>query len=70
MERMEKSIGSNLRQELPARVKGKVYSSVVRPAMVYGLKTLAVKKRTSGGDGSRRDEIVEVCCGSDEKRQD
>ena len=70
MERMEKSIGSNLRQELPARVKGKVYSSVVRPAMVYELETLAVTKRTSGRDGSRRDEIVEVCCGSDEKIQD
>ena len=40
MERMEKNIGSNLRQELPARVKGKVYSTVVRPAMVYGLETV------------------------------
>ena len=43
---MEKSIGSNLRQEvIPARVKGKVYSSVVRPAMVYGLETVAVTKK-------------------------
>ena len=30
---------------LPARVKGKVYSSVVRPAMVYGLETVAVTKK-------------------------
>ena len=30
---------------LQARVKGKVYSSVVRPAMVYGLETVAVKKK-------------------------
>ena len=45
MERMEKSIESNLRQRLPARVKGKVYSSVVRPAMVYGLETVAVTKK-------------------------
>ena len=29
----------------PARVKGKVYSSVVRPAMVYGLETVAVTKK-------------------------
>ena len=29
---------------LPARVKGKVYSSVVRPAMLYGLETVAVAK--------------------------
>ena len=30
---------------LPARVKGKVYSSVVRPAMMYGLETVAITKR-------------------------
>ena len=30
---------------LPARVKGKVYSLVVRPAMVYGLETVAVTKK-------------------------
>ena len=29
-------------RRLPARVKGKVYSSLVRPAMVYGLETVAV----------------------------
>ena len=32
-------------RRLPARVKGKVYSSVVRPAMVYGLETVAVTKQ-------------------------
>ena len=32
-------------RRLPARVKGKVYSSVVRPAMVYGLDTVAVTKK-------------------------
>ena len=32
-------------KRLPARVKGKVYSSVVRPAMVYGLETAAVTKK-------------------------
>ena len=31
-------------RRLPARVKGKVYSSVVRLAMVYGLETVAVTK--------------------------
>ena len=45
MERMEKSIGSNLRQKLPARVKGKVYSSVIRPTMVYKLETVAITKK-------------------------
>ena len=32
-------------KRLPARVKGKMYSSVVRPAMVYGLETVAVTKK-------------------------
>ena len=32
-------------RRLPARVKGKVDSSVVRPAMVYGLETVAVTKK-------------------------
>ena len=32
-------------RRLPARVKRKVYSSVVRPAMVYGLGTVAVTKK-------------------------
>ena len=31
-------------RRLPARVKGKVYSSVVRPAMVYGLETVTVQR--------------------------
>ena len=42
---MEKSIGSNYDRRLPARVKGKVYSSMVRPAMVYGLEIVAVTKK-------------------------
>ena len=32
-------------KRLPARVKGKVYSIVVRSAMVYGLETVAVTKK-------------------------
>ena len=32
-------------RRLPTRVKGKVYSSVVRPAIVYGLETVAVTKK-------------------------
>ena len=32
-------------RRLPARVKGKVYRSVVRQAMVYGLETVAVTKK-------------------------
>ena len=32
-------------RKLPARIKGKVYSSMVRPAMVYELETVAVTKK-------------------------
>ena len=32
-------------RRLLARVKGKVYSSVIRPAMMYGLETVAVTKK-------------------------
>ena len=32
-------------RRLPARVKGKVYSSVVRPVIVYGLERVAVTKK-------------------------
>ena len=32
-------------RRLPARVKGKAYSSVVKPAMVYGLETVVVTKK-------------------------
>ena len=32
-------------KRLPARVKGKMYSSMVRPAMVYGLETVAVTRK-------------------------
>ena len=33
-------------RRLPARVKAKVYSSVVRPAMLYGLETVVVTKKS------------------------
>ena len=56
-------------KRLPARVKGKVYSSVVRPAMVFGLETVAVTKKQVE-EIKVRDENVEVCYGSDVKRQD
>ena len=45
MEQMEKSIGVICDKRLPARVKGKVCGLVVRPAIVYGLETVAVTKK-------------------------
>ena len=32
-------------RRLPARVKGKVYSTVVRPAIMYGLETVEITKK-------------------------
>ncbi|KAK3562819.1 hypothetical protein QTP86_010400, partial [Hemibagrus guttatus] len=32
-------------QKISARIKGKVYRSVVRPAMLYGLETVSLRKR-------------------------
>ena len=56
-------------RRLPARVKGKVYSSVVRLVFVYGLETVAVTKKQV-----EEMEVAEMkmlsCYGSDEKRQD
>ena len=43
--RWRKVSGVICNRRLPARVKGKVYSSVVRPAMMYGLATMAVTKK-------------------------
>ena len=42
---MEKISGVICYRRLPARVKRKVHSSVVRPAMVYGLEMVAVTKK-------------------------
>ena len=43
--RWRKVLGVICERRLPARVKGKVYSSVVRPPIVYGLGTVAVTKK-------------------------
>ena len=37
--------GAISNRRLPPRVKGKAYSLVIRPAMVYGLETAAVTKK-------------------------
>ena len=35
-------------RKLSARVKGKMYKSVVRPAMLYGMQTVALSERQVG----------------------
>ena len=43
--RWRRVLGVICDRRLPARVKGKVYGLVVRPAMVYGLEMVAVTKK-------------------------
>ena len=43
--RWGKVLGIICGRRLPARMKGKVYSSMVRPTIMYGLKTVAVTKK-------------------------
>ena len=52
-----------------ARVKGKVYRVAVRPAMLYGLETVALTKREGGGDGGGRVEDVTILIRSDKNGQ-
>ena len=42
---LRKASGVICDRRLPSRVKGKVYSTVVKPAMVYGFETVAVTKK-------------------------
>ena len=53
-------------RRVPARVKGKVYKVAVRPAMLYGLETVALTKRDGGG----RVEDVAIFIRSDKNGQD
>ena len=57
-------------RKLSARVKGKMYKGVVRPAVLYGMDTVAVTERQVGKNGSRRVENGEMGTGSDKKEQD
>ena len=58
-------------RRLPASVglKGKVYSSVVRPAMMYGLETVAVTKKQVEEMEVAEMKMLRFAIG-DEKRQD
>ena len=56
---------------VPGRLKGKMYKVVVRPAMLYGLETVALTKRQEGcGDGGGRVEDVAIFIRSDKNGQD
>ena len=44
MEELEESVWSVVRQEMNVNIKGKVYRTVVRPALMYGAETWTLKK--------------------------
>ena len=48
MDELEEGVWSSVRQEVISKVKGKMYKSVVRPAMLYGMETVAVTERQMG----------------------
>ena len=50
---MEKSVRLMCDERVSARMKGKVSKMVVRPVVLYGLETVALRK-TGGRDGGSR----------------
>ena len=66
--RWRKVLGVICNRRLPAMVKGKVYSSVVIPAIVYGLQTVAVTKKQVEKMEVAEMKILRFAMGSDEKR--
>ena len=45
MDELEKCSGVLCDKRMPVKLKGKVYRTVVRPAMLYGAETWATTKR-------------------------
>ena len=57
-------------RKLPARVKGKMYKSVVTPVMLNGMKMMTVTERRVGKNENCRVKNGEMDTGSDKKEQD
>ena len=57
-------------RKLSIRVKGKMYKSVVRPAMLYGMETGGSDRKICEKNGSCRDDNDEIGTGSDKKEQE
>ena len=70
MDKLRKVSGVLCDTKVSAKVKGKKYKSVVRPAMLYGMETVTVTERQVGKNGSCRFENDEMGTGSDKKGQD
>ncbi|KAK3572772.1 hypothetical protein QTP86_007376 [Hemibagrus guttatus] len=53
-----KSNGECGKEKISARIKGKVYRTVVRPAMLYGLETVSLRKRQESELERRDSEYI------------
>ena len=56
-------------RRMPVKLKGKVYKTVVRPAMMYGMEATPIKNVERDKNECGRDEDVEVDVRSYQKRQ-
>ncbi|KAK3544130.1 hypothetical protein QTP86_002576, partial [Hemibagrus guttatus] len=52
------SNGGSGKEKISARIKGKVYRTVVRPAILYGLETVSLKKRQESELERRESEYI------------
>ena len=57
-------------RKLSTRVKGKVYNTAVRPAMLYGMETVALTRRQEAELEVTEFKDAKICNGSDEAGQD
>ena len=48
MDELEEGVWSSVRQAVISKVKSKMYKSIVRPIMLYGMETVAVTERQVG----------------------
>ena len=48
MDELEEGVWSSLRQEVITKIKNKMYKSVVKPTILYGMETVAVTERQMG----------------------
>lgn len=67
---MEASVRVVSGRIIAARVKGKVYKIVLRPAMMYVLKTVALTKRQEARAGGGRFEDVKIFTKHGQNSQD
>ena len=52
------------------KIKGKVYSTMVRPVITYGLETVGLRKRQEAEMEVAESKDAEILSGSDTERQD